>query len=47
MTEEINLTFGMPSEDFKEGVLIAAIMAGVAFTTTLIGMLVRYHIKKD
>ena len=46
MSEEITTTLGMPSEDFKEGVLIAAIMATVAFTTTLIGMLVRYHIKK-
>lgn len=46
MPEDISTILGMPTEDFKEGIIIAAIMAGVAFGTTLVGMLVRYHIKK-
>lgn len=46
MTEETRNILGMPIEDFKEGMLIAAIMSAVAFSTTLIGMLVRYHIKE-
>ena len=46
MTETPDTIIGMPASDFKEGVLIAAIMSAVAFSTTLIGMVVRFHIKK-
>ena len=45
MTEDI-LILGMSHEEFKESMLTAAIMAGVGFGITFIGLVVRHYVQE-
>lgn len=45
MTED-NTTLGLSPEEFKEDILIAAIMAGVSFGVTFIGLIVRHYVRE-
>ena len=47
MTEETTDTIlGMSSEEFKESILIAAIMSGVSFGVTFVGLIVRHYVRE-
>ena len=45
MTED-NLILGMTNEEFKENMITAAIMAGVGFGITFIGLVVRHYVQE-
>lgn len=46
MTEEADTILGMSTEEFKENMVTAAIMAGVGFGITFIGLVVRHYVKE-
>lgn len=43
MTEE-DLHFGLTDEEFKEGLMTAAIMSGLSFATIFIGIIVKKYV---
>ena len=45
MTED-NLILGLTHEEFKENMITAAIMAGVGFGITFIGLVVRHYVQE-
>lgn len=46
MTEETDLILGLTHEQFKENMITAAIMAGVGFGITFLGLIVRHYVQE-
>lgn len=46
MSEETDLILGLTHEQFKENIITAAIMAGVGFGITFVGLIVRHYVQE-
>ena len=46
MTEETDTILGLSREEFKENMITAAIMAGVGFGITFVGLIVRHYVQE-